>query len=130
MLVEQYKPVPAALMAGDVFGNITWTSAVTAKNYRFEETIVRETLVTVRRKVIIENNIYYRIGIGMHAILIADDVSSWYEPGPVRDVTICNNQFIECGYNSFPGNYIIGIHPEAHRLKIIYLRCVIILCCR
>ncbi len=52
----------------------------------------------------------------MHAILIENDAEGWYESGPVSDVTIRNNQFIECGYNSVPNNYIINIHPENHKL--------------
>jgi hypothetical protein len=51
----------------------------------------------------------------MHAILIADDASSWYESGAVADVTIKNNRFIESGYNSAPENYQIAIVPENHK---------------
>jgi len=114
MLVEMQQPFSSDLKAGDALENITWTPSVTIQNSRFEGTITRGTLITTRRKVMIENNIYYRTG--MHAILIADDASSWYESGPVMDVTIRNNQFIECGYNSFPDNYIINIDPQAHQL--------------
>ncbi len=114
MVVELQQPVTNELKVGDVLENITWTPAVTIKNSRFEATLTRGTLVTTRRKVIIENNVYYRTG--MHAILIADDATSWYESGPVMDVTIRNNRFIECGYNSYPNNYIINIQPEAHQL--------------
>ncbi|MFT4153649.1 right-handed parallel beta-helix repeat-containing protein [Parafilimonas sp.] len=113
MQVELQQPV-TLIKPGDVLENITWTPSLTIKNSRFETTISRGTLITTRRKVIIENNVYYRTG--MHAILIADDASGWYESGPVMDVTIRNNQFIECGYNSFPNNYIINIQPEAHQL--------------
>ncbi|GAB1358240.1 hypothetical protein MASR1M31_00180 [Porphyromonadaceae bacterium] len=42
----------------------------------------------------------------MSAILIADDARSWYESGPVHDVTIRDNRFIECG------EPVIWIHPE------------------
>jgi len=114
MLVELQQPFSSQLKAGDVLENITWTPSVTIQNSRFEGTVSRGTLVTTRRKVLIENNVYYRTG--EQAILIADDASSWYESGPVTDVTIRNNQFIECGYNSFPDNYIIKIDPQAHQL--------------
>ena len=33
----------------------------------------------------------------MSGIFIADDARSWFESGMVRDVTIRNNNFIECG---------------------------------
>ena len=42
----------------------------------------------------------------MSGILIADDANSWFESGSVKDVTISNNKFIECGYP------VINIHPE------------------
>jgi polygalacturonase len=51
----------------------------------------------------------------MHAILIANDASNWFESGSVQDVTIRNNTFIECGYNSSPGNFVIAIAPENHQ---------------
>lgn len=114
MLVELQQPFSAGLKAGDALENTTWTPAVTIKNSRFEGTISRGTLMTTRRKVIIENNVYYRTG--MHAILIENDASGWYESGAVTDLTIRNNQFIECGFNSAPDNYIISINPQNHEV--------------
>lgn len=112
VLVEMQQALPKPLVVGDAFENITWTPALTIKNSRFAGTISRGTLVTTRRKVVIENNEYYRTG--MHAILIENDASGWYESGPVMDVTIRNNRFIECGHNQQGGNYTIKINPEAH----------------
>jgi len=66
--------------------------------------------VTTRRKVLIEDNTFYKTG--MYAILIADDALSWYESGAVRDVTIRRNRFIGCGYNDAPDDYVIAIAPE------------------
>ena len=45
----------------------------------------------------------------MSAILISDDARSWYESGPVSDVTIRNNFFVECG------SPVISIAPENDR---------------
>ena len=112
VLVELEKAMPTELKTGDALENITWTPALTIRNSRFERTISRGTLVTTRRKVLIENNVYYRTG--MHAILIENDASGWYESGPVMDVTIRNNQFIECGQNSAPDNFVISINPQDH----------------
>lgn len=114
MLIEMETPFGNGVKVGDAFENITWTPSVTIKNSRFEGTISRGTLITTRRKVIIENNMYYRTG--MQAILIEDDASGWYESGPVADVTIRNNVFEECGFNSIPDNYIININPQNHLL--------------
>lgn len=114
MLLELEHPVPASLKKGDALENITWTPALTVRNCRFEGTNTRGLLVTTRRKVLIENNRFYRTG--MHAILIANDASGWYESGPVFDITIRNNSFEECGYNSGEINAVISIAPENHEL--------------
>ena len=118
MELELEEALPKNISAGDCIENITWTPEVTIRNSRFERTNTRGILVTTRRKVLIENNTFYRTG--MHAILIANDALSWYESGPVRDVTIRNNIFEACGYNSAPGNYIIAIAPENHELAAGY----------
>ncbi|MCC6287961.1 MAG: right-handed parallel beta-helix repeat-containing protein [Chitinophagaceae bacterium] len=114
MMIEMEQPFSNKLKEGDALENTTWTPSLAIRNSRFAGTVSRGTLVTTSRKVIIENNVYYRTG--MQAILIENDASGWYESGPVRDVTIRNNQFIECGYNSGENNYVIRINPEAHEL--------------
>lgn len=114
MELELEGALPDKVKTGDCIENTTWTPEVTIRNSRFERTNTRGILLTTRRKVLIENNTFYRTG--MHAILIANDASSWYESGAVQDVTIRNNSFEECGYNSSPGNYIINIAPENHEL--------------
>ncbi len=99
---------------GTCIENISWTPEVTIRNSRFERTNTRGILVTTRKKVVIENNVFYKTG--MHAILIANDASSWYESGAVTDVTIRNNIFEGCGYNSAPNGYVISITPENHKI--------------
>jgi hypothetical protein len=113
MILHFNKPLPEETAVGDCLENISWTPALTVRNSVFESVNTRGILVTTRKKVVIENNLFYRTG--MHAILIANDALSWYESGPVQDVLIRNNRFEECGYNS--GNYAIAIAPENHELK-------------
>lgn len=96
---------------GDVIENLTWTPEVTVRNSWFERTNARGLLLTTRRKILIENNTFFRTG--MHAILIANDASGWFESGAVSDVTIRNNTFEECAYNYGP---IINVAPENHEL--------------
>lgn len=112
MIVEFSDPLPAEVKTGDCLENITWTPSVVIRGNSFRQTNTRGLLITTRRRVLIENNTFYRTG--MQAILIANDASSWYESGPVQDVTIRRNVFTECGYNSMPGNYVIAIAPENH----------------
>ncbi len=104
--------LPTGFKVGDVIENVTWTPEVIIRNNYFSGTNTRGVLLTTRRKAIIENNTFFRIG--MHAILIANDASSWYESGPVRDVIIRGNRFVDCAYNQVPNNYIINIWPENH----------------
>jgi hypothetical protein len=113
MVLSFSKPLPEQTVVGDGLENISWTAALTVRNSVFESVNTRGILVTTRKKVVIENNLFYRTG--MHAILIANDALSWYESGPVQDVLIRNNRFEECGYNS--GNVAIAIAPENHELK-------------
>jgi len=119
MQVEFADPFPGEMIVGDCLENVTWTPSVTISNCRFERTNTRGLLITTRKKVLIGNNTFYRTG--MHAILIANDASSWYESGPVQNVSIMNNTFEECGYNQAPGNYVIAIAPENHELVPGYM---------
>ena len=48
----------------------------------------------------------------MSAILIEADAEGWYESGPVKDVLIKGNTFIDCAYNGGPGHAVIAIHPS------------------
>lgn len=112
MEIELDGTLPENAETGQVIENITWTPEVHITNNFFTRVNTRGLLVTTRRKVVIENNHFSHTG--MHGILIANDASSWYESGPVSDVTIRNNVFENCGYNSAPNNYIIAISPQNH----------------
>lgn len=105
--------LPKGFEIGDVIENISWTPSVTIRDNYFGGTNTRGVLMTTRKKVLIENNTFFRTG--MHAVLIANDASNWYESGPVRDVTIRGNRFVDCGYNQTPNSYIINIWPENHK---------------
>lgn len=105
------RAVPQALeLNHDCVENLTCTPEVEIRNNYFTRTSTRGTLVTTPRKVVIENNVYYKTG--MSAILIEGDAEGWYESGPVNDVTIRNNVFIECAYNGAPGNAVIALNPS------------------
>lgn len=105
------QDIPAALeLNHDCVENLTCTPEVEIRNNYFTRTSTRGTLVTTPRKVVIENNTYYKTG--MTAILIEGDAEGWYESGPVCDVLIKNNTFIDCAYSGGPGNAIIALHPS------------------
>ncbi|MBI9064439.1 MAG: right-handed parallel beta-helix repeat-containing protein [Marinilabiliaceae bacterium] len=115
MILDLEQSLPKDLRVGDCLENITWTPSVTVRNCHFERMNTRGILMTTRRKVVIENNTFYRTG--MHAILIANDCNFWYESGPVHDVTIRGNKFIQCGHQQGENGYVISIQPETHRFE-------------
>lgn len=114
MELELEGAMPQLALTGLCIENLTWTPEVIVKNSHFERTNTRGLLLTTGRKVLIENNVFYRTG--MYPILIADDASSWFESGGVKDVVIRNNVFQECGLNS--GSGAINIAPENHELVV------------
>ncbi len=64
----------------------------------------RGVLVSTRGKVNILDNTFKNLG--MSGVLIADDANSWFESGPVRNITITGNKFLECG------NAGVRVKPE------------------
>lgn len=105
------RPVPQALeLDHDCVENMSCTPEVEIRNCHFTRTSTRGTLMTTPRKVVIAGNTYYKTG--MSAILIEGDAEGWYESGPVKDVLIENNTFIDCAYNGGPENAVIALHPS------------------
>lgn len=110
------RPVPTSLeLNHDCVENMTCTPEVEIRRCYFTRTSTRGTLVTTPRKVVIADNTYDKTG--MSAILIEGDAEGWYESGPVKDVLIENNTFIDCAYNGGPGNAVIALHPSNTLVK-------------
>lgn len=109
IIVTLNKPVPDAIREKTelVIENVTYTPEVIIRNNFFSRIPSRGLLVSTRCKILIENNTFFRMQ--MSGILIADDARSWFESGMVRDVTIRNNNFIECN------EPVILIAPENSR---------------
>lgn len=110
--IELSAPLPEKLNVGDCLENLTWTPSLEVHDCRFERTNTRGMLVTTPRKVVIENNVFYRTG--MYGILIAGDAGSWYESGAVKEVLIRNNVFDGCAFNFAGNSYAISVEPENH----------------
>lgn len=110
------RSVPTSLeLNHDCVENMTCTPEVEIRRCYFTRTSTRGTLVTTPRKVVIADNTYDKTG--MSAILIEGDAEGWYESGPVKDVLIENNTFIDCAYNGGPGNAVIALHPSNTLVK-------------
>lgn len=103
--------IPAEMeLNHDCIENMTWTPEVVIRNSFFTRTSTRGTLVTTPRKVLIENNTYYKTG--MSAILIEGDAKEWFESGPVCNVQIKGNTFIDCASNGGPADAVIAVNPS------------------
>ncbi|MDG0790665.1 right-handed parallel beta-helix repeat-containing protein [Cohnella ginsengisoli] len=106
LTLEALAPAAEDIEPGDVVENVTWTPEVRIAGNRFARIPTRGILISTRRKAAIEGNTFERMR--MNAILIEGDASSWYESGPVHDLTIRDNRFVECGDAGFP---VIAIAP-------------------
>lgn len=97
--------------------NATWNPNLHILNCHIgRRNRARGILVTTPGKVIIENNYFGTAGT---AILIEGDIDYWYEAGAIRDMTIRNNVFDNCGTSSSKtggkwewGEAIITITPS------------------
>lgn len=90
------KPLPEDIgLNADVVENITATPDVYLKGNYAENVTTRGVLCTTRGDVLIEDNTFYKNG--MSGVLLEDDVRQWFESGPIKNMTIKNNKFVECG---------------------------------
>ncbi len=83
---------------GDCVENISACPDFEFSKNTINRIVTRGLLVTTRGKVLIEGNKF--LNTGENGILIANDASSWYESGPVKDVTIRGNAFMNCDGNA------------------------------
>lgn len=90
--------------------NLTCTPTLHVSGCTFTRQSTRGILATTPRRVVIENNTF--TGLGMAAILIEGDAEGWFESGPVTDVTIRDNRFIDCGYSGSTSGATIAINPS------------------
>jgi hypothetical protein len=99
--------LPDALVGWTAVENVTRTPTVRIVGNIFRNVPTRGVLVTTRRAVLIEKNRFERPG--MAGIYVSCDADEWWESGPVRDLTICGNEFIE------PGGPAIFLDPRNTR---------------
>lgn len=93
MILTLDRAIPEGVTANTcVVENITYTPSVVIRNNIFKETPTRGILVTTRKPVLIENNIFD--GMSMASIFIESNATSWYESGGIKDLTIRGNTFL------------------------------------
>lgn len=104
MTVTFDRPLPAGVeIGGTVAENITYTPSVVISDNVFRNVPTRGVLVTTRKPVLIKGNRFD--GMSMSSIYISSDANSWYESGPVADVTIRGNLFTR------PSGPVIFVEP-------------------
>ena len=104
MLVTFFEELPEELSRKDeyVCENVTYTPEVYIGGCHFSLIPTRGILCTTRKKVIIEKNTFE--GMTMASIYISNDCNDWYESGPVRDMTVRDNDF-------YITDAVKGMHP-------------------
>ncbi|MFF5076268.1 right-handed parallel beta-helix repeat-containing protein [Actinoplanes sp. NPDC000266] len=95
ILLTADGPLPGGLAGVAAVENTTRTPEVEIVRNVFRNTPTRAVLVTTRRPALIEGNRFERTG--MAAIYVSGDAREWWESGPVRDLTIRGNEFVEPG---------------------------------
>lgn len=110
VLLKVNQPIPSFIYDGEyVIENLTWTPEVEISGNYFTRSSTRGTLITTPRKSVIKDNVFDKLG--MSGIFISSDADNWYESGAVRNLTISNNKFIDCAYNSGAKGAMILIEP-------------------
>lgn len=104
MTVTFDRAIPDVVTAGGfVAENTTYTPSARIAGNTFRNVPTRGILVTTRRPVVIEDNIFD--GMSMASVFISSDAYQWYESGPVRDVRIRRNTFLR------PASPVIFVEP-------------------
>lgn len=109
MIVSLKDDISKTVKCGDCIENLDRTANLTVKNSYFGKNRARGLLITTRGKVLVENNVFEKMGA---AIRISGDANFWFESGCVRDVTIRNNTFINTNANERWGKSAIDIAPQ------------------
>lgn len=91
--------------------NVTYAPEVTIRNCTFEKVPTRGILCTTRNPVLIEGNTFKNMS--MATIFLSNDSNDWYESGPIRDMTIRNNEFFikSIGRTAWEYAPAVYVHP-------------------
>ncbi len=101
------SPLPPQVKPGDAAASLSSTPDVVIKGCTTRGNRARGFLLSSPGRMVVEDNHIHAPGA---AILIAGDAGDWFESGAVRDVTIRNNHFDNCGYGVW-GSACIVISP-------------------
>lgn len=110
--------LPAAVSGQENWGveNLTWTPEVEFKGNIVRNNRARGALFSSPRRTVCQSNLFdHTSGT---AILLCGDCNGWYESGPVRDLVISRNTFINALTSQYQfTNAVISIYPEIPKLS-------------
>lgn len=89
--------------------NISWQPDVVMKHCIIGRNRARSVLISTAGKVVIENNYF---SPQMSAINISGDVNYWFESGPVSNVLIRDNTFVDVGIDGGRPYPVLLINPQ------------------
>ncbi len=107
-----FDEMPAGIKAGYIADNTTAFPEVHIHDCRMGDNRPRGVLVTTNKKAVVENCLFYNSDAG---VSINGDNSFWWEATAVRDVTVCNNVFDNCGYHCSDFSIVIFADIEANK---------------
>lgn len=94
-LLTTVKKIPAEMEPHNVIENLDWQPDLTIRNCTTRRNRGRGFLIGTGGRVLVENNAMEEPGA---CLLMGVDANFWFESGPVKDLTIRNNQFIDSNY--------------------------------
>ena len=117
-LITCKDALPAAISGQENWGveNLTWTPEVEFKGNIVRNNRARGALFSSPRRTVCQSNLFdHTSGT---AILLCGDCNGWYESGPVRDLVISRNTFINALTSQYQfTNAVISIYPEIPKLS-------------
>lgn len=102
------QPLTDSIKVGYGVENLTWNASMTMKNCKVQQNRARSILISTPKKVLVENNTFSSM---MAAISVNTDVNFWFESGPVNDLTIRKNTFINNATGG-KGNTVLMVAPN------------------
>lgn len=115
-IIKVDRPLSKKIKSGYCVENITNSPDLHVDGIECRHIPTRGILCTTRGRVLIENSRFYKTY--MSPIHVSCDASTWFESGCVRNITVRNNEFVECldpNISIFPENCSKFIRKPIHK---------------
>lgn len=101
-------PLPADVQAGDGVDNLSWHPKLRISRCWMSGNRARGPLLGSRKSTLIEDNTFITPGAALHS---GPECDFWCESGPVSDLTIRRNQFVDCAHEADWIGAVINLTP-------------------